>query len=545
MKGTMPAPPTAPKPPQDPYAQRGKSLISAAKRLRGWAGSDPSRNAELADALVELTGHRLLGHAYAAAAEDAQEAVRRSAVALTANGPVGPYTATPDAVRYLSATIQLATIQVGLGLPEAAGQLMASVDTLSDQLRTHQLDITLHPTTEIWGLITRSRAALVAGEIEAANTSADAAGSQLASSGLRDAPVTEVGYLPFDVDRLLADNRWSAGRAEESLAFIHDAKDRFDAEAMPKLRDPARLSPALVERLTEPLFGLYRDFADRLAATGDGELALVTRRTLVEVLRRLPNKLGPRWRLPLAAALADLATDLQQLDRGTEADAVSQEAAELAGMNVELNRITPSLGPYLATWPTLGDTPHGRRPQAAQPKSVPADQLKMERAEAHRLETERAQQARQLVEQEAARRMEVERTNADRATVEREQAAAEQQREIERKAVEEEAERAETKRRRSQRLEDHLTEEIDRYETALQQARAAEDRKAARAALESLVPLLRSRAESNLAADGPRLLTALEALTSARLRSGDVWGSRAPAKELKALSKLLDSTARD
>ena len=60
------------KQPQDPYAQRTKQLVSAVQRIRGWVGSDPSRGAELGDALVELTAHRLQGHAYGDAAADAR-----------------------------------------------------------------------------------------------------------------------------------------------------------------------------------------------------------------------------------------------------------------------------------------------------------------------------------------------------------------------------------------------------------------------------------------------------------------------------------------
>lgn len=540
----MPASPTPPKPSQDPYAQRAKSLTSATKRLRGWAGSDPSRNAELADALVELTAHRLLGHAYAAAAEDAQEAVRRSAEALTANGPVGPYTATPDAVRYLSATIHLATVQVGLGLPQAAGQLMGSVDTLSGQLRTHQLDVTLLPATELWTLIARSRVSLAAGEIATANTFADAAGRQLASSGLGQASNEKIGYLPIDVDRLLSDTRWSAGRATDSLAFIHDAKDRFDDEAITRLSNPTRLSPALVERLAEPLFGLYRDFADRLAVSGDIELGLVTRRTLVDLLRGLPSTLGPKWRVPLAAALADLATDLRSVERTAEADTASQEAHHI-GPKFELGRTVPPLGRYLATWPTATEGSDADGSPPVRPEWLHADQLETDRAEAHRLETERAQRAQRIADHEAERRVEAERAEVDRAIAEREQAASEQRQEAERLTAEAEAERTEIKRRRAQRLDDHLTEEINRYEAALQQARTSGDRVATRAALESLVPVLRSRAEADLATGGPRLASALEALSSARLRSGDIWGSRSPAKELKALTKVLNASAQD
>src|SRR5262245_40270232 len=101
----------AAKQPQDPYAQQGKTLTSSVQRLRGWVGSDPSRAPELADALVQLTAHRLLGHGFAAAAADAQEAVRRAAELLAAQGPIGPYTSIRDAARYVTAVVHLATIQ--------------------------------------------------------------------------------------------------------------------------------------------------------------------------------------------------------------------------------------------------------------------------------------------------------------------------------------------------------------------------------------------------------------------------------------------------
>ena len=39
-----------------------------------------------------------------------------------------------------------------------------------------------------------------------------------------------------------------------------------------RLEEPARLSPALLERLAEPLFGLYRDMADRLTGCGEAEV---------------------------------------------------------------------------------------------------------------------------------------------------------------------------------------------------------------------------------------------------------------------------------
>ena len=79
----------AQKQPQDPYAQQGKKLASLVQLLRGWVGSDPSRAQELADALIQLTAHRLLGHSWAAAADDAQDAVRRAAELLAARARSG------------------------------------------------------------------------------------------------------------------------------------------------------------------------------------------------------------------------------------------------------------------------------------------------------------------------------------------------------------------------------------------------------------------------------------------------------------------------
>ncbi len=70
-------------------------------------------------------------------------------------------------------------------------------------------------------------------------------------------------------------------------------------------------------------------------------------------------------------------------------------------------------------------------------------------------------------------------------------------------------------------------------------ARDRGERKAARAALERYVEVLRPKAEADLALYGPALIDALEALSSARFRSGDVFGSRAPGREAKALGKLL------
>ena len=315
------------KPPQDPYAQRTKTLTSSVQRLRGWVGSDPSRAPELADALVELTAHRLLGHGYPAAAPDAQEAVRRAAQMLTANGPIGPYTSVSDAVRYIDAVVYLATVQAGMGLPDAAGRTIESLQDMQEQLRELRLDQQLKPQTAIWALSCSARAALASGDVASANAYADAVLARLAESGLRDDP--DAAFVAIDAERLASDCRWAAGRAEDALSHLHLAKDRYEEVVAGRLQEPGRLSPVLVERLAEPLFGLYRDMADRLAASGEVDLGLVTRRSLVETLHGLAGRLGDPARILLASALADLAADLLAADRVDEAEAAADEAAAM------------------------------------------------------------------------------------------------------------------------------------------------------------------------------------------------------------------------
>ncbi len=648
----------AAKQPQNPYAQRGKALASSVQRLRGWVGSDPSRAPELADALVQLTRHRLLGHAYAAAAADAQEAVLRAAQLLTANGPIGPYTSQHDATRYVTAVIHLATTQVGLGLPDAAGRTMASLRDMQEQLREFQLPEQLDPLTAIWALSSTARAELASGDVATANAYADAAVARLAESGPPDDP--DAGYLAIDVDRLVSDCRWAAGHVEEAMTYLHAAKGRYDEAVGRRLEEPARLSPALVERLAEPYFGLYRDMADRLAASGEVDLGLVIRRALVEQLRKLSGRLGDPARLQLASALVDLAGDLLAADRVDEADAAATEACAMAldwsgagsirllaaaamarvltrtGRSAEavtlLRRIMPdqageapsaahavalqalaeaqgsegdrdtvaaamtedrargvvSRGSQVVTWAPLPATAaYGQsQPSAAGEQAVAAPTaegerretaawLEAERTEAHRLELERRERARREAERREAERVEAERAAEEQRAAERAQAEQAKRFEAERQAAAEEADRLERKRRREERLEEHRLEverrEAERLErerlaaesadeetaagrpvvheqdalTQAQQtwrdAKVRGDRRAARVANERVVELLRPRAQESLAEYGPALRDALVELSSARLRSGDVWGSRAPAKEAKALTKAIGS----
>jgi hypothetical protein len=316
--------PKAQKPVKDRHAERGKTLASSVQRLRGWVGSDPSRAPELADTLVLLTSHHLLGHAFAAAAGDAQEALRRAAELLSANGPIGPYTSMTDATRYITAVVHLAVVQAGLGLPEAAGQTIESLQEMH-QIEELRLEERLQPQTAIWALLCTARAALVSRDVAAANAYTDAALTGLWDSGLRGEP--DFAYLAMDVDRLASDCRWAAGKTEEALGHLYAARVRYQDVVGVRLDEPGRHGPALVERLAEPLFSLYRDMADRLAASGEVNLGLVTRRALVDRLRGLTGPLGDSARVRLASTLTDLAGDLLDADRVDEADAAAAEAA--------------------------------------------------------------------------------------------------------------------------------------------------------------------------------------------------------------------------
>jgi hypothetical protein len=190
--------------------------------------------------------------------------------------------------------------------------------------------------------------------------------------------------------------------------------------------------------------------------------------------------------------------------------------------------------------------------------------LTAERAEAHRLELERLERARIEATRSEAERAAAERAAAERAAEERAQAENAARAAEERRLAAEEAERLERRRRREQRLEEHRLEverreaerrEAERLEAERQaaqddelavalsqwrEARSHGDRRAARAANEKVVDLLRPRAEADLVTYGSQLVDALEELSRVRLRSGDVWGSHAPAKEARALARALN-----
>jgi hypothetical protein len=479
----------AQKQPQDPYAQQGKKLASLVQLLRGWVGSDPSRAPELADALIQLTAHRLLGHGYAAAAEDAQDAVRRAAELLAAKGPIGPYTSLSDAARYVTAVVHMASVQAGLGVPDAAGKTLESVKDIQEQLGEGLLR-QLQPQTAIWALSCSARAALAFGDVAAANAGADAALARLSESGLEDHPDSQ--YLAMDVDRLVSDCRWAAGRIQEAIAFLHAAKARYDDVVDGRLEQPARLSPGLLDRLAEPLFGLYRDMADRMAAVGEVDVRLMTRRRLVELLRGLTGRLGDPARLQLASALSDLGHDLLDYGRVDEADAVSAEAVVIEqavdGARTavaDAPRAKVSRGTQAVAWTPLPPTASYAATTAsaagpvdlamvqAERQGKAAAWLEAHRAQAHQLELEHMQQAQIEAERREAERVEAERTAAAQLAAKRARAEEAERFEAERRAAAEEAARLDRKRRREERIEAHRRE-VERREAERAEAERLE-----------------------------------------------------------------------
>jgi hypothetical protein len=496
---------------QDPYAQRGKALTSSVQRLRGWVGSDPSKGLELADALVELTAHRLLGHGYAVAAADAQESVRRAGEMLTAKGPIGPYTSVSDAARYVTAVVHMATIQAGLGLPDAAGRTIESLEDMREQLRGKGLEQRLDPKSVIWALSCSARAALASGDIGAANAYADAASARLAESDLQDDP--HAAYLAIDVDRLVSDCRWAAGRAEDALPSLYAAKSRYDDVVDGRLDEPARLSPALLERLAEPLFGLYQDMADRLTASGELDLGLVTRRRLIELLRGLAGRLGDPVEAQIASALSDLASDLSAAGRVEGAEAVAAEAAAMpSGSEAaveELARGVVSRGTELVTWAPLPATASYAATTASvdpikivNPSALDAERaqkmavwLKFARPHARRLEHEQMEQVRIDAERRAAERVAAERAAAETLAAERAEAAEAERLLAERQAAAEQAERLERKRRREERLEAHRLDVERREAERLEAERRAAEKQAVDPAEAERLELERLQAE--------------------------------------------------
>ena len=278
--------------------------------------------------------------------------------------------------------------------------------------------------------------------------------------------------------------------------------------------------------------------AEALRSDGDHEGAASTEQTLAEVIQALTGS---------TTASAAPRSVVEDRARG-----VVSRGAE----RVSWTPLSATAG-YAATTSALASdqlrVAESRSTQREHDQGAAA-RLEAERAEAHERELERSRQAELEAERRAAEQAEADRLAAERRSLERALAEREALLEAERQAAAEEAERVDRKRRREERLEAHRIEaerieaerraasepdELTAAEREWRDAQARGDRRSARTANEHVVELLRPLAQADLATHGPRLRAALEELSSARLRSGDVWGSRGPAREAKALAKTL------
>ncbi len=468
--------------PSDTFAHQTRRLTSELQRLRDWAGGDPARMGRVADALVELTGHRLSGHCWAEAASGVQEAVTLAAKVLAQHGPVGPYTPRADAVRSITALVQLAMIQSAAGLPAQAEQALAAAFGLREQLSRLDLDADLSPRTIAWALLVWARAGLAADDVAAANARIDAALAVAADDG---------EFVALDVDRLASEARWAAGSAEPAVEYVLRAVERYDAHALEALESTAQWPAALVERLSEPLFGLYSEAADRVLGVGAPGLGLTLRRRLVDLLGALAVRLPAAQQL-LVVALTDLAEDLRGLGRNPEADDVADLAASILGDSDDEalpRRERARLGAHIS-WTALPpaeafgvasgaqDEPSGRLAALRGPADA-AESIRRTETEAvlARRVREADDEAVRLAEEAEQKRLEHERLAAERAETQAREAfeAAE-------------AERLERQRKRAERIAEHerqLERERAEAEAALR-ARVSDETDEERAEREEL-----------------------------------------------------------
>ena len=512
--------------------QRRRDLASAAKRLRVAVMTDPSQSGAFADTLVALVGNRLLAWSFAEAAADAPESVVLSARILAERGPVGPYTSADDALRYFTAAVQLAAVQAGLGQPEAAGRTLDALDDWRSRLGRLPLLERLVPSTAVWALAVRARAAQ---QVAVANGYADAALLRLYAAGLDlDA---EAAYLAVTVHLATADARWAAGHVEAALAHHRLALARYRA-AIAGLAGAIR--PALAQIALAPLSELFGPFALRLEASGDPTGALAVRRDWLAQAERLATADDTATATPTAA----LRHALTRAGRGAEASQLASSApiAELPlpvpGPRIDWPALTAEQ--VLSTGAvTVTAAMRLQRDEQAAAAAASAARADAEHAEARlraRAEQLAADQAAALAE--AERHAEAQAVAAARAAAER--AETEAAAEAERRAAQEAAEQAAAAERRRERAAarsvdpELLRRSAAELPDARQQAgRAGAEPAALAAAQEWLAAVLRPLATADPDRYRDELVATLEALGSLRWRLGDAAGSREIARERK------------
>ncbi len=506
-----------------------RELASAVKRLRVAATSDPQRADDLADALVELTASRLLSWDFTEAAADAPESVVLAARILASRGPSGPYASVPDAVRYFSATAQLAAVQAGLGHAEAAGHTLDGLDAWRQQVSQLPLAENVPCTVVVWAHLARARS-LLGEDVAQANAWSDAAELRLHAQ-------SSPAYLALATHLLVADCRWAAGRVESSLAHHRLALDAH-AAALTALGTQPR--PAVARIAAAPVVALYEPYAQRLAAIGDRTTGIAVRRAEVALLELLGD------REFAASAQAGLADALAAAGRTAEAVGTGEIATRsavstpVAGERVTWEPLPPSLTLEVGD---LGEA--AARWQQAEQAAVFAGVAA--RAEAERTEAALRAGAEADAARRAAETAEAEREAAARAAAAEAERIAAERRDAERAAWraerEEAAARVAAEERRRQLAEAHrpdvdpdvahaAAEELELARSAVQEA--GEDLARQAAAQEWLAAVLRPLAGVD-ASRRPELIDSLEALVRLRWRLGDAEGSRAAAREAKGV----------
>jgi hypothetical protein len=308
--------------------------------------------------------------------------------------------------------------------------------------------------------------------------------------------------------RIEADRREAERLAAERALAEQRAVERARAEQAKRLETERRAAAEESERLERK-----RRREERLEAHRQELLRQEAEQREAERLeeeRRAAERVAADPAEAERRELERLRTELAELDRAAARAQMEQAEAEwVAAEQAEAERVAA---------------------EQAEAEWVAAEQAEAERVAAEQAEAERLEAERLAVERAEADRVENERLDAERVAAE--------QAEAEPFEAERRAEQGDAERRQAETVVT-APDELTLVQQAWRDAKAQGDRRGARMAVERVVELLRPRADADLSEYGPQLQDALEELSSARLRSGDIWGSRAPAKEAKALARTL------
>ncbi len=318
------------------HRRRFKQATSQVKKLRGWVGSDASVGESLVDALNEVTALRLLDHSYADAAADAQDALTRANALVAEHGAVGPFTPADDAVRFVTATAQLARLQAGLGQPGAAAATAGAAQAWMGLLPHLDVAPYLAPRTASWLLQARAVGALTAGDVAAANAFADAAVVRAREGGLvgRDAQVL------VDAALLASRARTVAGLPQDAALLAREAM----TAASSALRQAEPVQQASLTGIeVESLVAAGDAAASAWGAQGRWDEASAARRAVlaqIEGATTAPSAQAWAYRVR-----ADVARDLAQAGDTAGARAAAEQAAQgvsrLAALGLPAEELLP------------------------------------------------------------------------------------------------------------------------------------------------------------------------------------------------------------